>query len=307
MSYRQKTLYFSGISNFLTASEEPRIAASRAARVDELRKGGRMNLSHTSSRSRQKRPTHLPKDSLTTASFDLAQKSMGAIDVFPQVVGRMRMEQTLLERQQRIQELEKDRERIKCDLHDGVLQSLYAVGLGLESCSLLLQDAPVKVTEQLKRSTTQLDQALRELRSFLRHDFGKELSDGEDLGRALRELAEGMTGMSPLQYRLTVDHAAIVAIPNGRRKDILHFTREALSNCVRHAQAATVEVSLVFKDGIPCLGISDDGIGFTPHHPPKLGLGLHSLAARAAALGGRLDIISAPAHGTKIVLELPGT
>jgi signal transduction histidine kinase len=266
-----------------------------------------MNLSHTPSRSRQKRPAHLPENNLTASSFIVTQKSMGVLDGFPRIVERMHVEQVLLASQRRIQELEKDRERIKCDLHDGVLQSLYAVGLGLESCGLLLQDAPSKVTKQLKHSAAQLDQALRELRSFLRHDLGHEGDGREDFGQALRAQVEAMTGISSMQCRLTIDHAAIVAIPRERRKDILHFAREALSNCVRHARATRVEVSLTLKNGIPRLGICDDGIGFTPHNPPKLGLGLHSLAARAAALGGRVDIVSAPAQGTKITLELPRT
>lgn len=266
-----------------------------------------MNLSHTPSRSRQKRPPLLPEQNRTASSFKTMRTSIVAIDKVPHVLKRVRLEQRLLATQQRVQELEKDRDRITCDLHDGVLQSLYAVGLGLESCGLLLQDAPSQVTEQLKRSTAQLDQALRELRSFLKHDLGNEVGGEEDLGRALRALVEGVTGMSSMRCRLTIDHAAIEAIPKEGHRHLLHFTHEALSNCIRHAQAVTAEVSLTLTNGIPCLGISDDGIGFTSHNPPKRGLGLHSLAARAAALGGRVCIVSAPAKGTRIALELSGS
>jgi signal transduction histidine kinase len=114
-----------------------------------------------------------------------------------------------------------------------------------------------------------------------------------------------MTGLSSVHCRLTIDPAAIAGLPKEQRKDILHFTREALSNCIRHAQAATVEVSLTLKNGMPWLQISDDGIGFTPNNPPKPGLGLRSLAARATTLGGRVDIASRPWQGTRIVLKLP--
>ena len=264
-----------------------------------------MNLSHTSSRSRQKQLPQLSENNSTTAPFDTAQKSLGHIEVFSEVVERMGLQQALLVSQRRIQELEKDRDRIKCDLHDGVLQSLYAVGLGLESCGLLLQDAPSQVTEQLKRSTAQLDQALQELRSFLKHDLGNKVDGRKDLDQALRVLVETMTGLSSVHCRLTIDPSAIAAIPNEQRKDILNFVREALSNCIRHAEAATVEVSLTLKNGMPWLQISDDGIGFTPNNPPKLGLGLRSLTARASALGGLVDIASQPWQGTRIVLKLP--
>jgi signal transduction histidine kinase len=260
-----------------------------------------MNLSHTPNRSRQKRPPRLSENNLTAAAFDTAQKSF----VFSEVVERLRLQQALLISQRRTQELEKDRDRIKCDLHDGVLQSLYAVGLGLESCGLLLHNAPSQVTEQLKRSTAQLDQALRELRSFLKDDLGNEVDGGEDLDQALHALVEAMTGLSSVHCRLTIDPAAIAGIPKERRKDILNFVREAVSNCIRHAQATSVEVSLTLTNGMPWLQISDDGIGFTTDNPPKLGLGLRSLTARASTLGGRVDIASRPWQGTHIVLKLP--
>jgi signal transduction histidine kinase len=263
-----------------------------------------MNLSRTPSRSRQKRITHLPPQNHIDASFKPTQATIGILDKVPDALQRARLEQQLLISRRRIQELEKDRDRITCDLHDGVLQSLYAVGLGLESCGLLLHDAPSEVTEQLTRSAAQLDQAMRELRSFLKHDLGKKIGGEEDLGRALHAMVEGTAGMSPMRCRLTIDHAAIEAIPKERHRSLLHFAREGLSNCMRHAQARTVEVALTFQNGIPCLRISDDGIGFTSGHSPKHGLGLRSLAARAAALGGQLRIVSAPAQGTKIVLEL---
>jgi signal transduction histidine kinase len=134
----------------------------------------------------------------------------------------MRLEKALLASQLRIQELEKDRDQTKCDIHDGVLQSLYAVGLGLKSCALLLHDAPSRVTEQLKRSTVQLDQALRELRSFLNNGHAKELDGEEDLDRALPALVQAMTGLSSVHCRLTIDPAAIACIPKEQQKDILN-------------------------------------------------------------------------------------
>lgn len=264
-----------------------------------------MNLSQTSSRLRPKRTFGHSDRNLTAPTFDTSQKSLGQLEVFSEAGERMRLQQALLVSQRRIQELERDRERTQCDLHDGVLQSLYAVGLGLESCTLLLHDAPSQVTEQLKRSTVQLDQALRELRVFLKHDLGNEIDGGEDLDQDLRALVEGMTGLSSVHCRLTIDPAAAAGIPKKQRKDILNFAREALSNCIRHAQATTVGLSLTLRSGMPWLQISDDGVGFAPNNPPKRGLGLRSLTARASILGGRVDIASRPCQGTRIVLKLP--
>jgi signal transduction histidine kinase len=264
-----------------------------------------MDLSHTSNRTRRKRPVLVLEHNQIASTIGATEISKGALDELPHILERMRLEKALLASQLRIQELEKDRDQTKCDIHDGVLQSLYAVGLGLKSCALLLHDAPSRVTEQLKRSTVQLDQALRELRSFLNNGHAKELDGEEDLDRALPALVQAMTGLSSVHCRLTIDPAAIACIPKEQQKDILNFIREALSNCIRHAQATTVQVSLTFKDGGPCLQISDDGIGFMPHNPPKPGLGLRSLAARATGLGARIDIASRPWRGTRIGLKLP--
>src|SRR5690349_23705981 len=107
-----------------------------------------MNLSRTPSRSRQKRIAYLPQQNQIDSSYKTTRATIGILDKIPDVLERARLEQQLLLSQRRIRELEKDRDRITCDLHDGVLQSLYAVGLGLESCGLLLQDAPAQVTEQ---------------------------------------------------------------------------------------------------------------------------------------------------------------
>lgn len=264
-----------------------------------------MNLSHTPTSSRQKRTPSLSENNLTATSFKTAQKSIGHLAVYSEAVERLRLEQSLLASQRRIQELEQDRDRLKYDLHDGVLQSLYAIGLGLESCGLLLQNAPSQVTEQLTRSSAQLDQALRELRSLLKQDLENEIVGVEDLEVELRTLIRSMTGSSSVDCRLTIDPAAIVRFPREHRKDILHFVREALSNCLRHARATKVEVSLTLENGMPWLQISDDGIGFAPNNPPTMGLGLRSLTARASSLGGRIDIVSQPSHGTRIILQLP--
>lgn len=265
-----------------------------------------MNLSHTPSRSRQKRTSYPPEMNKSATALETAQESIDVRGVYPKVAKEVRLEQSLLASQRRIRELEKERDRLTCDLHDGVLQSLYAVGLGLESCGRLLQSAPLQVREQLTRSAAQLDQALRELRSILKPDSKSDIVGVEDLGKELRALMESMTGLSSIHGRLTIDPAAIVSIPKGQRRDILHFVREALSNCVRHAQATEVAVSLMMKNGIPWLQINDNGVGFSAHHPPKTGLGLHSLTARASSLGARLDIVSQPSHGTRLSLELPG-
>jgi len=265
-----------------------------------------MDLSRIPSRPRQKRIARLPEPNHIASSFPITRPSVDTLDTVSNVLERVRLEKRLFISQRRIQELEKDRERITSDLHDGVLQSLYAVGLGLQSCELLMKDAPSQVTKQLQRSTTQLDQALRELRSLLRHDLRNEIDHEEDLGRALRALVDGVTGMPSMQCQLAIEPAALGAIPKERHRNLLQFAKEALSNSMRHAKAMTVEVALSLKNGMPCLRISDDGIGFTPRNPPKRGLGLSSLAARADAMGGQLRVVSAPGHGTTILLELPG-
>ena len=99
--------------------------------------------------------------------------------------------------------------------------------------------------------------------------------------------------------------SALASRLSSRASDLVQLTREALSNVGRHAAAETCRVSLRSEAGAAVLEIEDDGRGFQPRSARGKGLGLKNLEERAAAIGGRLEIATAPGSGTRVRLTLP--
>ncbi|MER3422239.1 MAG: hypothetical protein C4293_02420 [Nitrospiraceae bacterium] len=215
------------------------------------------------------------------------------------------MESGLSDSEWRIRQLVEDRERIGRDLHDGVLQSLYVVGLALSTCRILIEKSPTQAADRLDQAVLRLDEAIRQVRSLLRTDLGAQLIEGEDLETSLRLLVQTMTNSASVTHQLDIDSEAAASIRKEQHAQVLHIVREALSNSLRHARPKTVGVSLKAGDEGFCLEIWDDGIGFNPRKPSHRGFGLDNLSKRADSLGGRMQIMSRPWQGTRIVIQLP--
>ena len=192
-----------------------------------------------------------------------------------------------------------DRERIAKELHDGVIQSLFAVGMGLEGTSMVATDP--QVSERINGAVDELDHVIRDLRNYI---FGLRpgiLAD-RGLDTALRALAEEFQAKSGVITIVELDEevAARLASVAG---DVVQLTREALSNVGRHAHAATCRVSLRHEDHVAVLEIDDDGEGFDPG-AERRGEGLTNLEGRAASLGGK-TVVGSTVQGTTVRIELP--
>ena len=193
-----------------------------------------------------------------------------------------------------------DRERIAKELHDGVIQALFAVGMGLQGTALMSSDEDL--ARRIEAAVGELDRVIRDLRNYI---FGLRpgiLADRQ-LGQALRQLAEEFEARSGVVTVADIDDkVASVVTSNGA--EIIQLAREALSNVGRHANATTCRLSLRQDNGVAVFEIDDDGSGFDPS-TARRGEGLANLEDRAAALGGKAIITSAPAQGTTIRVELP--
>ena len=200
---------------------------------------------------------------------------------------------------QRLAVLE-DRERIAQELHDGVIQALFAVGMGLQATSAKTGDAGLQ--ERLAGAVTEIDGVIRDLRNYIfALHTGSEADRQLDL--ALRELAKGFDENDTVTVVAEVDPQT-AAIFSGHAAEILQMAREALSNAVRHAAATTVRLSLRREHGEVVLEVEDDGTGFDLEGAAGKGDGLANLRARAEALGGRLEIESA-GEGTTVRIRVP--
>jgi two-component system, NarL family, sensor kinase len=196
---------------------------------------------------------------------------------------------------------EDERRRLARDLHDGVVQDLVAVSLGLGAARAGAADRPG--THFLRETGGQVRQAIRQLRTLLVELYPDDLHR-QGLDGALSDL------LAPLQSRgmttsLTIDEQ--LGLDRGTEAIVFRTAQEALRNVAAHAAASTVSVSVRRADGRYELEIVDDGQGFQPPEDDRPHLGLRMLDDLAREHGGWLSIRSTPGRGTRIHLAIAAT
>ena len=198
-----------------------------------------------------------------------------------------------------------ERDRIGRDLHDSIIQSLYAVGLSLEDVPDLMDEVPGEAKARVERAIDALHGAIGEMRNFI---FGlrPELLDRAGLAAGMAALADEFRVNTMLDVRLDVDGVHADELAPDRSVEVLQIAREALSNVARHARATTVRLALTRDDDALRLVIADNGAGFRPERPrPGIHHGLANMQERAAALDASLTIDSREGTGTNIDLRVP--
>ena len=213
-------------------------------------------------------------------------------------------QETLQRSEQQLRQVLDARERMAQDLHDSTIQSLFAIGLGLERCQRLVSTHPREVVEQLGAAMAGLKAAIRDLRSYL---VGLEppIASGRDFESALASLVNSMDSSHQLHFLLEVDPLATEQITPEQAAHLLSIAREAMSNSLRHSAARAGRMALQLEDGVMRLTVEDDGVGFDAETVQEHGHGLKNMEARARKLGGQLAVLSARGRGTRIVCAIP--
>ncbi|HUN21524.1 MAG TPA: GAF domain-containing protein [Anaerolineales bacterium] len=200
--------------------------------------------------------------------------------------------------------IQTERERIGMDLHDGIIQSIYAVGLTLESAKFAICDDQPDLQQLLDVAINALNQTNEDIRSFISelrpHRFHGNLQE------SILRLAEEFSNNTKIRILVEIaPHVQETLSPSAARAVFL-TCQEALSNITRHAQANNAIVKLrPSADGIQ-LTISDNGRGF--NHSGRLGgrgLGLRNMLTRAEQLGGSFTVFSQAGVGTTLEVNLP--
>jgi signal transduction histidine kinase len=203
-----------------------------------------------------------------------------------------------------------ERDRIAKELHDGIIQTIYAVGLNLDYCRLALREDPDEVERRLGEASRGLNQAIADIRGYIL-DLTRRVGGEPDLREAVRALAREYGTAGPDGVGMTVgvdvDDSAATLSPE-RRSEVVQVAREALANASRHARATAVSVEARADGRRFVLTVVDDGIGFDAGAAPADGhRGLRNMADRARSLDGYLDVRSSPGRGTRVELVVPLT
>jgi signal transduction histidine kinase len=194
-----------------------------------------------------------------------------------------------------------ERDRISRDLHDGVIQRLFAIGLSLQS--LAAAQAGRAVAASMAAVVEDIDETIRQVRTTI-FELGTQ-GRGHGIRMAVRALVADLRPVIGFEVPVDFDGPVDTAVSGEVSEHLLSTLREALSNVGRHARAsrARVRVSLVGRN---CrLEVTDNGQGFVDVPGPGAGLGIQNMADRAGVLDGTLEIRHPPEGGTTIVWEVP--
>jgi signal transduction histidine kinase len=207
-----------------------------------------------------------------------------------------------LESVEGMQALVDERERIGRELHDGIIQSIYASGLILETARQNISRHPVQARQQLTSAIDNLNKAIQDIRRYIFDLRGDMLQD--DLETGLRKLLKDFRVNTLLETEFSISGSDNRRFDAERRQHIFQIAREALTNAARHARARKVAINLVYKDREMELSISDDGVGLSTV-PSGDGHGLRNIRERTGLLNGTLDIDTAPHEGLSLVVTVP--
>jgi two-component system sensor histidine kinase DevS len=197
-------------------------------------------------------------------------------------------------------EMERERDRIAMDLHDGIMQDIYAAALTLE----LAQPEPGQSPEPgvIERAIDHLHGVVRDIRSYIFDLRPREFSG--DLAEGVANLANEFKQNSQIPTSIEIDAEVPADVETSFA--VYNIAHESLSNIQRHAGASHVSVTLRREGDAGVLEVSDDGAGFDTTVTLNEGhRGLRNMVSRAQGVNAELDVHSAPGQGTRLCLRFP--
>jgi two-component system, NarL family, sensor histidine kinase DevS len=205
---------------------------------------------------------------------------------------------------QRLAVLE-ERERIGMDLHDGTIQSIYAVGLALEYALVSLVEEPAQARQKIIQATEGLNTTIRDIRAYIL-DLRPRSFKGEDLLESLKRLVDEFHENTRTEVILTGSENGKIALPPDQADALFHICQEALANVAKHARANKVTIQLWKAPERVLMEISDNGNGFDLRRMEmKLGHGLSNMQTRARRVSGDVEITSEAGKGTTVLAWVP--
>ncbi len=197
-----------------------------------------------------------------------------------------------------------EREQLSRDLHDNLLQALYAVGMQLEASKLAMERSPRRSKAYISHAIRQLNGLMVDVRRFITL-LTERTSVQMDFGQSLQELIASTTDTEGVATELEIKSPVLSFITPQIGEQLLNITREALSNSLRHARASRRWLHLSVVHNSIRLLIGDNGVGFSPSRKRRTGRGLANMAARAQQMTASFTLESVPRRGTTITVDVP--
>jgi signal transduction histidine kinase len=211
-----------------------------------------------------------------------------------------------IEEMERDQLLAADRERIGRELHDGIIQNIYASGLRLEETGHLVEENPVRARQQIGAVMTSLNRTIQDIRNYIFDLRAQE--QGSELEGILEELVQDLRLDTLLDVDLEFVGQRCCTLGPEHVSNFTQIAREALSNVVQHAGASQVSVRLAYQGDKTLLTVTDDGQGLAEGpqaYDTSPGHGISNMLTRARMMGADLSLENRPGGGLGLVLTIP--
>ncbi|MCC6298436.1 MAG: GAF domain-containing protein [Anaerolineales bacterium] len=198
-----------------------------------------------------------------------------------------------------------ERERIGMDLHDGVIQSIYGLGLSLENVLLSLNEDSAEAKQRIQGTIDGLNQVIRDMRAYVLDLKPRQMGEDGLISGITRLVAE-FKAHTFAEVNLVSPEKGLKNLPEAHSLALFHICQEALANAAKHAKAKNVEISLWKTKERALMEIRDDGIGFDMDAiNMNIGHGLANMQTRVQSIGGDVEISSRVNEGTTILAWVP--
>lgn len=198
-----------------------------------------------------------------------------------------------------------ERERIGMDLHDGIIQSLYGIGLSLENARIGQVNGKKTGAGEIENSINALETAIADIRAYILDLRPRKLRHS-NLLEGMKSLIREFRANTMVDVDLTGSPQDVDGLARLQMDALFHIFQESLSNTAKHARATTVSVRLWRQDDRVMLRVSDDGMGFElSKSNNRIGHGLTNMKARVEAVGGGIEVISIRKQGTTLRAWMP--
>jgi signal transduction histidine kinase len=199
----------------------------------------------------------------------------------------------------------RERQQFSRDLHDGTIQSLYAIQLGLGHTVQRIDTQPASARQEMAAVRRELDVVIAEIRRFITAESGP--NKPVDFNAVLHALVQRAKAGTSAHIDLFCEPRASQCLTADQAVQLANIAREALSNSLRHARPQHVDLSLSSDADTVVLHVRDDGVGFDSKAAGRTGSGLTNMSERAREIAATLELNSAPGKGTRVTVRVPAS